>query len=83
MFTKNECNMGAIRLIQKPQNGQIIINVPDEMRDEAIIIEFRPAREEQSTVPNPGLAEASKAFFEKLPAPDPTINWDEINVYEQ
>lgn len=75
--------MGAIRLIQKPQNGQLIINVPDEMRDEAIVIEFRPVRDEQANHPNAGLAEASKAFFEKLPPPDPTINWDEINVYDQ
>lgn len=77
--------MGAIRLIQKPQNGQITFTVPDDMRDETIIIEFHPVRQEQpvSSNPNPGLAEASKAFFEKLPPLNSTINWDEINVYDQ
>ena len=77
--------MEAIRLVQKPQNGQITFTVPDDMRDETIIIEFRPVRQEQPTFPdaNPGLAEASQAFFAKLPAPDSTINWDEINVYDQ
>lgn len=72
--------MGAIRLIQKPQNGQITFNVPDEMRDDTIMIEFQPVHRESSTNT---LAEASSAFFAKLPPPDPTINWDEINVYEQ
>jgi hypothetical protein len=38
--------MRVIRLIQKPQNGQITFSVPDEMRDETIIIEFRPVKEE-------------------------------------
>ena len=71
--------MGAIRLIQKPQNGQLIINVPEDMRDQSLVIEFRPVRENETQT----LAEASRAFFEKLPAPDPTINWDELNVYEQ
>lgn len=77
--------MEAIRLIQKPQNGKITFDVPDNMRDETIIIEFRPVREQQPepVSANPGLAEASKAFFAKLPPPDPTINWDEVNVYEQ
>ena len=73
--------MGAIRLIQKPQNGQIIFNVPDEMRDETIMIEFQPVRGDETKKQT--LAEASKAVFDKLPTPDPTFNWDEINVYEQ
>ncbi len=73
--------MGAIRLIQTPQNGQITFTVPDDMRNEAIIIEFRPVREEES--PKQTLAEASKAFFDKLPASDPNFNWDKVNVYEQ
>ncbi len=41
--------MGAIRLIQKPQDGQIIFTVPDEMRNETIVIEFKPVREELQT----------------------------------
>jgi hypothetical protein len=73
--------MGAIRLIQKPENGQLIINVPDEMRDQALVIEFHPVREEQ--VQEQTLAEAAQAFFEKLPAPDPNFNWDDLNAYEQ
>ena len=72
--------MEAIRLIQKPEDGQVTFTVPDDMRNEMIIIEFRPVRGEPQTN---ALAEASKAFFAKLPPPDPTINWDEINVYEQ
>lgn len=70
--------MGTIRLIQTPQNGQITFTVPDEMRNEAIIIEFRPAREEPQT-----LAEASQQLFNKLPKPDPDFDWTSVNVYEQ
>lgn len=73
--------MGAIRLIQKPKNGQITFTVPDDMRNETIVIEFQPVREEE--LPNQTLAEASKAFFDKLPASDPNFNWDEVNAYEQ
>lgn len=73
--------MGAVRLIQKPENGQLIINVPDEMRDQTLVVEFHPIREEQSQEKT--LAEISQAFFGKLPAPDPNLNWDELNVYEQ
>lgn len=72
--------MGAIRLIQTPQNGQITFTVPDEMRDEAIIIEFRPMREEPQAKT---LAEASQELFNKLPKPDPNFDWDSVNVYEQ
>ena len=75
--------MESTRLIQKPQNGKITFDVPDDMRDDLIIIDYQPVRDEQPTSFNPGLAEASKAFFAKLPPPDSTINWDEINVYEQ
>jgi hypothetical protein len=42
--------MGSIRLIQKPVNGQIVFNVPDEMRDETIVIDFQPVREEQRSL---------------------------------
>ncbi|WP_338874534.1 hypothetical protein WBJ53_02845 [Spirosoma sp. SC4-14] len=73
--------MGAVRLIQKPENGQLIINVPDEMRDQTLVVEFHPIWEEQSQEKT--LAEISRAFFEKLPAPDPNLNWDELNVYKQ
>ncbi|GAB3740954.1 hypothetical protein GCM10028816_48820 [Spirosoma lituiforme] len=38
IFTKNNVDMGATRLIQKPENGQITFSVPAEMRDEPIII---------------------------------------------
>lgn len=72
--------MGAIRLIQRPQNGQIIINVPDEMRDETIVIEFRPVREESQSN---SLAEASKAFFEKLNRLKTDFDEKDFNVYEQ
>jgi hypothetical protein len=72
--------MGAIRLIQKPLNGQITFTVPDDMRDEAIMIEFRPAREESQ---GQTLAEASQELFNKLPKADPNFDWDSVNVYEQ
>ena len=72
--------MGAIRLIQKPQNGQIIFNVPDEMRDETIMIEFQPVRGESQTNT---LAEASKAFFAKLNRVKTDFNEEDFNVYEQ
>lgn len=72
-------NMGAIRLIQKPQNGQIIFTVPDEMKDEVIVIEFRPVREGDSLA----LADASRQLFDQLPEPNPDFDWNSINVYEQ
>lgn len=74
--------MGAIRLIQKPENGQITFNVPDEMRNETIIIEFRPAKEELRTQTTT-LAEASKAFFEKLNRVKTDFTEEDYNVYEQ
>ncbi|RYF65582.1 MAG: hypothetical protein EOO39_24600 [Cytophagaceae bacterium] len=42
--------MGSIRLIQKPVNGQIIFNVPEDMQDETIVIEFHTVREEQRSL---------------------------------
>ena len=42
--------MGSIRLIQKPVNGQIVFNVPDDMRDETIVIDFQPVRKEQRSL---------------------------------
>ena len=53
------------------------------MRDEALIIEFRPVREQQSGHPNPGLAEASKAFFDKLSRVKTDFDDKDFNVYEQ
>lgn len=72
--------MGAIRIIQTPQNGQITFTVPDDMRDEAIIIEFKPVREEPQAQT---LAEASQKLFNKLPEPDLNFDWASVNVYEQ
>ena len=72
--------MGAIRLIQKPQNGQIVFNVPDEMREQTIIIEFRPVYEQLQTTT---LAEATNVFFEKLNHLKTDFNEEDFNVYEQ
>lgn len=71
--------MGAIRLIQKPQNGQITFTVPDEMRDEPIIIEFRPVQDEERA----SLMDMSRQLFERLPTANPDFDWDSLNVYEQ
>lgn len=71
--------MGAIRLIQKPKNGQITFSVPDEMRDETIIIEFRPVQDEERT----SLVEVSQQLFNQLPDPNPDFDWNTLNVYEQ
>lgn len=71
--------MEAIRLIQKPQNGQIIFTVPEDMRDETIVIEFRPVRKSDSLT----LAEASRQLFNQLPEPKPGFDWNSLNVYEQ
>ncbi|SOD95419.1 hypothetical protein [Spirosoma fluviale] len=75
--------MGAIRLIQKPQNGQITFKVPDEMRDEPIIVEFRPAKEESQPEETTTLAEASQAFFAKLNRVKIDFSEEDYNVYEQ
>jgi len=72
--------MGAIRLIQEPKNGQITFTVPDDMRDETIVIEFHPVREQPQTTT---LAEASKAFFEKLNRVKIDFNAEDFNVYDQ
>lgn len=74
--------MGAIRLIQKPENGQITFSVPAEMRDEPIIIEFKPAREESSTM-DTTLADASRAFFARLNRVKTDFTEEDYNVYEQ
>ncbi|GAB3777144.1 hypothetical protein GCM10028818_23840 [Spirosoma horti] len=71
--------MGAIRLIQKPENGQITFKVPDEMRDETIIIEFRPVQDEDRA----SLLDMSRQLFDKLPALNPDLDWNSLNVYEQ
>lgn len=75
--------MEATRLIQKPQNGKITFDVPDDMRDDLIIIDYQPVRDEQPTSFNPGLAEASKAFFAKLSRVKIDFNEEDYNVYEQ
>ncbi|WP_018618228.1 hypothetical protein [Spirosoma luteum] len=73
--------METIRLIQKPENGRLIINVPEAEADEELIIEVRSARNQPPF--NPGLAEASKAFFEKLNQIKTDFNEEDYNVYEQ
>jgi hypothetical protein len=73
--------MEVIRLVQKPQNGRVIIDVPDADADEELIIEVRSARNQPPF--NLGLAEVSKTFFDKLPKPNPDFDWDSLNVYEQ
>ncbi|GAB3747979.1 hypothetical protein [Spirosoma pomorum] len=71
--------MGAIRLIQKPQNGQITFTVPEEMRDETIVIEFHPVREDTSMT----LTELSNEFFSKLERKKIDFDESDFNVYEQ
>ncbi|GAB3890582.1 hypothetical protein [Spirosoma agri] len=71
--------MDPIRLIQRPKDGKIIFTVPDDMRDETIVIEFRPAREDDSLT----LAETSRQLFDRLPDPSPDFDWNTLNVYEQ
>lgn len=71
--------MGAIRLIQRPQNGQIIIDVPDEMRNETIVIEFMPVGDDEQA----SLAEVSEALFTKLNRVKTDFNEEDFNVYEQ
>ena len=71
--------MGAIRLIQKPENGQITFRVPDEMRDEPIIIEFRPVQDEERAL----LLDTSRQLFDQLPTLNPDLDWNSLNVYEQ
>lgn len=51
------------------------------MRDETIVIEFKPIREELQTAFT--LAEASKAFFDKLERVKTDFNEEDYNVYEQ
>ncbi|MBC3783851.1 hypothetical protein [Spirosoma utsteinense] len=71
--------MAAIRLIQKQENGQITFTVPDEMRNETIIIEFRLVQDEERT----SLAEVSQQLFNQLPDTNPDFDWETLNVYEQ
>lgn len=73
--------MGAIRLIQKPENGQITFKVPDGMRDEPIIIEFRLVKEE-ALATNRTLADASRTFFAELNRIKTDFTAEDYNVYE-
>lgn len=74
--------MGAIRGSKKPENGRITFNVPDEMRDEPIIIEFRSANEKLPTT-DTTLVDASRAFFAKLNRVKTDFTEEDYNVYEQ
>jgi hypothetical protein len=71
--------MGAIRLIQKPQNGQITFTVPDDMRDETIVIEFHPVREDTPMT----LSDLTSEFFSKLERKKIDFDESDFNVYEQ
>lgn len=71
--------MEAIRLIQKPENGRLIINVPDDMRNEALVIEFRPVREDELLT----LSEVSRQLAKTLPEPNLDFDWNSLNVYDQ
>ncbi|MBC7569690.1 MAG: hypothetical protein H7319_08165 [Spirosoma sp.] len=73
--------MEAIRVIQKPQNGRVVIDVPEADPNEELIIDVRSARSQPPF--NLSLAETAKVFFDKLPKPNPNFNWDSMNVYEQ
>jgi hypothetical protein len=73
--------MGAIRLLQKPENGHITFTVPDEMRDETIIIEFRPAQDEAQPKAAT-LAEAANEFFAKLNQVKTDFAEEDYTVYE-
>ena len=75
--------MTATQIIQKPQDGKITFDVPDDMRDDLILINYQPVREEQPVSANPGLAEASKAFFAKLNRIKTDFNEEDYNVYKQ
>lgn len=67
--------MAAIRLIQKPENGKLIITVPDDMRDETMIIELWPAHEEQDR--------GSVMHTRKGRLQDRTYPTDKYDVYNQ
>jgi hypothetical protein len=71
--------MGSIRLIQKPQNGQITFTVPEEMRDETIVIEFHPVREDTPMT----LSDLTNEFFSKLERKKIDFDESDFNVYEQ
>lgn len=72
--------MTAIRLIQKPVDGKITIDVPEDMRNETIVIELCSLRDmEQKKT----LAEVSDNFFNKLRRPAPEFDWNSLNPYEQ
>jgi hypothetical protein len=70
--------MGAIRLLQKPENGQITCTLPDEMRNETIVIEFRPVQNDERA----SLVEISQQVFNQLPGPNLDFDWNTLNVYE-
>lgn len=71
--------MTAIRLIQKPVDGKISFDVPEEMRHETIVIDFRPAHETQEA----SLPERSRELLQRLPNPTAHLDWNQLNVYEQ
>ena len=66
--------MEPIRLIQKPVNGQIVFDVPDNMRDETRVIDFQPFREDERGI----VMQARRGRLKK-----PTYPIEKYDVYNQ
>lgn len=39
--------MKPIRIVQKPENGRLVIEVPEEIRDETLVVTVEPLPEER------------------------------------
>lgn|GEM_PF-1391310 len=79
--------MNAIQVIQKPENGQLVIDVPDELRDETLVVTFEPLPKEKTDQPPLTDEEVAKRveIFNQVRgrSKDSTYPYNKYDVYNQ
>ena len=82
--------MTAQRIIQKPVDGRLIIDVPKEFQNETLLITFEPTKETENLNPFKNIylkddskLEVAQTFFDGLKKRKIDFETDEYNVYEQ
>lgn len=79
--------MTALRIVQKPVNGRLIIDVPEELQNETLIITFTPEKKDsqvdESTLTNEGRNRLAIARQFRGIFPEDGFQLKEDEVYEQ
>ena len=82
--------MTAQRVIQKPVDGRLIIDVPKEFQNETLLITFEPTKETENLNPFKNIylkddskLEIAQTFFDGLKKRKIDFDTDEYNVYVQ